>query len=306
MSTYLDFYKLREEPFRLTPDPKFLQMAEPHRNALTALGEGVIGRTGLMVFSGPVGTGKTTILNGLLSILDTSFTKNKLRTAFIVNPRLSSEELLETLLLEFEVTSSSTSKPSRIAALQSLMFAASKDGGTCLLIVDEAHLLATDALEEIRLLMNAESYHQKLLQVILCGQPELTDLLKDSALRSLRQRIAVRATLRALSASESRMYISERLRIAGLQKSVPFTSVAFQRLHEFSGGVPRLINLLSSACLAIGSETRREQIGEDMVEEAALRHELELTAICDPKSNLPTPPPGSISQLAKVPSRSEL
>ncbi len=258
MSVYLEFYKLREEPFRLTPDPKFLQMAEPHRNALTALGEGVIGRTGLMVFSGPVGTGKTTILNGLLSLLDTSFPTNKLRTAFIVNPRLRSEELLETLLLEFEVSSSSPSKPCRIAALQGLMFAAAKDGGTCLLIVDEAHLLAVDALEEIRLLMNAESYHQKLLQVILCGQPELAGLLRDPALRSLRQRIAVRATLRELSPSETRMYISERLRIAGLQKSPPFTTSAFHKIYEYSGGVPRLINLLSDTSLAIGWETQRE------------------------------------------------
>src|SRR5690242_5078048 len=155
---YLDFYQLKEEPFRLTPDPRFLQLAEPHRNALTALAQAVIGRKGLIVFSGPVGTGKTTLLNGLLSMLGRSFPSQLLPTAFIVNPRLSAEELLETLLVEYEIPRNFNSKPSRLAALQSLLFATARDGGTCLLIVDEAHLMAADALEEIRLLMNTESY----------------------------------------------------------------------------------------------------------------------------------------------------
>ena len=215
---YLNFYQLREEPFRLTPDPKFLQLAEPHRNALSVLAQGVVARKGLMLFSGPIGTGKTTILNGLLSILARSFPKETLPTAFIVNPRLSPEELLETLLFEFEVPRTFNSKPCRIAALQGLMFAASKERGTCLLLVDEAHLLTVDVLEEIRLLMNAESYHEKLLQVILCGQPELTDLLRTPALRAVQQRVAARASLRELSPGEARMYITERLRIAGLEK----------------------------------------------------------------------------------------
>jgi len=283
---YLDFYKLTDEPFRLTPDPKFLQLAEPHRNALTTLAQAVIGRKGLVLFSGPVGTGKTTLLNGLLSMLGRSFSQKTLATAFIVNPRLSSEELLETLLFDFEIPRNFNSKPSRLAALQSLLFATAREGGTCLLIVDEAHLMAADALEEIRLLMNTDSYHEKLLQVILCGQPELAELLRLPAVRALQQRIAVRAALRELSASETRMYVTERLRIAGLEGAVPFTAPAIQKIHEYAGGVPRLINVVCDICLNIGWDTRREEIGIDMVEEATARHELELAVISDGKSSL--------------------
>ncbi len=283
---YLDFYKLTEEPFRLTPDPKFLQLAEPHRNALTSLAQAVIGRKGLVLFSGPVGTGKTTLLNGLLSMLGRSFSQQSLPTAFIVNPRLTSEELLETLLFEFEIPRSFNSKPSRLAALQSLLFATAREGGTCLLIVDEAHLMAAEALEEIRLLMNTDSYHEKLLQVILCGQPELAERLRLPELQALQQRIAVRAALRELSASETRIYLTERLRIAGLEGAVPFTTAAIQKLHEYAGGVPRLINVVADTCLSLGWETRRKEIAVDLVEEAATRNDLELVAVCDGKAEL--------------------
>jgi general secretion pathway protein A len=284
---YLDFYKLKEEPFRLTPDPKFLQLAEPHRNALTTLAQAVIGRKGLVLFSGPVGTGKTTLLNGLLSMLARSFSQQSLPTAFIVNPRLNSEELLETLLFEFEIPRNFNSKPSRLAALQSMLFATAREGGTCLLIVDEAHLMAADALEEIRLLMNTDSYHEKLLQVILCGQPELTERLRQPEVQALQQRIAVRSALRELSASETRAYITERLRIAGMEGPMPFTAPAIQKIHEYTAGVPRLINVVSDACLNIGWDTRRREISVDMVEEAAGRHELELSVMSDGRANLP-------------------
>jgi general secretion pathway protein A len=283
---YLDFYKLTEEPFRLTPDPKFLQLAEPHRNALTALAQAVIGRKGLVLFSGPVGTGKTTLLNGLLSMLGRSFSQQSLPTAFIVNPRLSPEELLETLLFEFEIPRNFNSKPSRLAALQSLLFCTQREGGTCLLIVDEAHLMSAEALEEIRLLMNTDSYHEKLLQVILCGQPELGELLRAPAVRAIQQRIAVRAALRELSASETRIYLTERLRIAGMEGPVPFTAPAIQKIHEYAGGVPRLINVVADTCLNIGSDTKRKEIGIDVVEEAAAQHELELPVVSEGKSSL--------------------
>src|SRR5271157_1938484 len=275
---YLSFYHLREEPFRLTPDPKFLQLPEPHRDALTRLAHGVIGRKGLMLLTGPIGTGKTTILNGLLSVLARRYPAKQLPTALIVNPRLTSEELLETLLFEFEVPCGATSRPSRLAALQGLLFGAFKNGGTCLLIVDEAHLLSTDVLEEIRLLMNTDSYREKLLQVVLCGQPELVQLLNDPAAKALRQRIAERAALRALSHSEMRMYICERLRIAGFGQAIPFTSSSFDRIYECTGGVPRLINIVCDTCLTIGCESKRAEIGDDIVEEAAVRHQLSVGA----------------------------
>jgi general secretion pathway protein A len=271
---YLTFYRLREEPFRLTPDPKFLQLPEPHRDALTRLAHGVIGRKGLMLLTGPIGTGKTTVLNGLLSVMARRYPAKQLPTALIVNPRLTSEELLEALLFEFEVPCGATSRPSRLAALQGLLFGAFRNGGTCLLIVDEAHLLSTDVLEEIRLIMNTDTYREKLLQVVLCGQPELTQLVNDPAVRALRQRIAERTALRALSQSEMRMYVSERLHIAGLEQAIPFTSSSFERIYEYTAGVPRLINIVCDTCLAIGCETKRVEIGDDIVEEAATRHDL--------------------------------
>jgi len=276
---YLTFYRLREEPFRLTPDPKFLQLPEPHRDALTRLAHGVIGRKGLMLLTGPIGTGKTTILNGLLSVMARRYPAKQLPTALIVNPRLTSEELLEALLFEFEVPCGATSRPSRLAALQGLLFGAFRNGGTCLLIVDEAHLLSTDVLEEVRLIMNTDTYREKLLQVVLCGQPELTHLVNDPAVRALRQRIAERTALRALSQSEMRMYVSERLRIAGLQEAIPFTPTSLDKIYEYTAGVPRLINIVCDTCLVIGCETKRLEIGDDIVEEAATRHELAAEAM---------------------------
>jgi len=253
-------------------------LPESHRDALTKLAHGVIGRKGLMLLSGPIGTGKTTILNGLLSVLARRYPAKQLPTALIVNPRLTSEELLEALLFEFEVPCGATSRPSRLAALQGLLFSAFRNGGTCLMLVDEAHLLSTDVLEEIRLLMNTDSYREKLLQVILCGQPELIRLLNDPAVRALRQRVAERAALRPLSPSEMRMYICERMRIAGFEQAIPFTPSSFERICQYTGGVPRLVNVVCDTCLSIGCETKRMEVGDDIVEEAAARHELSAVA----------------------------
>jgi len=271
---YLSYFGLKEEPFRLTPDPKFLQLPECHRDALTMLVHGVVRRRGLMLLSGAIGTGKTTILNGMLSVLARRRPQTPLPTALIVNPRLDRDELLETLMAEFEVSCGSSSRPARLAALQQMFFSALSNGGTSLLVVDEAHLLPKDVLEEIRLLMNTESYREKLLQVVLCGQPELTELLDEPDARALRQRIAVRAYLRALSPSELRMYVRERLRVAGFDQPLPFAPAALDKIHLCTGGVPRLINIVCDTCMLVASESKRSDIGEDIVEEAAVRHAL--------------------------------
>jgi general secretion pathway protein A len=272
---YLTFYHLKEEPFSLSPDPRFLQLAEPHRQALLTLTQGVIGRKGLLVLSGPVGTGKTTLIHSLLSGLARRQPATLLPTALIVNPRLERDELVEALLTEFEVPGVFTSKPARLAALQARIFAAAKAGGNSLLIVDEAHLLTPDVLEEIRLLMNIEGHAMKLLQVVLCGQPEIAALLRDPAVKAVQQRIAGRATLRGLSRSETRTYIGERLRIAGREAAGPFSAASVDRIYEVTAGVPRLINTVCDTCLALGCEAAREQLAEDIVEEAAIRHELD-------------------------------
>ena len=280
---YLSFYKLREEPFRLTPDPRFLHAAEPHRVALTTLVQGIIARKGFFVLNGPVGTGKTTLLHATLHILsDKVFPNDQLSSALLVNPTLSREEFLEALLEEFEINGAATSKPRRLAALHRLFLDTHKRGGTSVLLVDEAHLLTMDLLEEIRLISNADAYEGKLLQIVLCGQPELLKLLGQPELRSLRQRIAGWCRLRALNAQETCSYIAERLHAAGLRHSSPFAEPSLKEIHCFAQGVPRLINLVCDASLEIGLAKQSSQIGPEIVRAAAVSLGLAKTSTPNP------------------------
>jgi len=267
---YLDFLNLKREPFNLTPDPKFLHLADPHRNALVALVQGVIRRRGFMVATGPVGTGKTTILNALLHLLSTLHRNGdrKLVSAYLVNPVLTRDEFLESLLDEFELQVASTTKPRRLLALHELFLEAQSKGGTAVLIIDEAHLLTVELLEEIRLLTNMDTHREKLLQVILCGQPELATLLLQPQLRALRQRIALLAQLRPLTAAETSSYIEQRLRLAGLQGPLPFSAGALEEIHRRTQGVPRLVNLLCDSCLSLACQMRTRDVDVDVVRAA--------------------------------------
>lgn len=280
---YTSYYHLKEEPFRLTPDPRFLHLAEPHRAALTTLLEGVILRKGFVVVTGPVGTGKTTLLHTALQILsDRSLAKTRFKSAFLVNPTLSREEFLDAVLEEFEVLCSSTSKPRRLAALHQMLLETHQGGGTSVLLIDEAHLLNLELLEEVRLLSNADSYREKLLQIVLCGQPELWLLLHSPELCALHQRIANRCQLRSLSLAETRTYIAERLHAAGLRGPAPFPHAALEAIHHYARGIPRLINLVCDSCLSIGFANQRKQIGLDIVEGAATTLDLSVTAPAKP------------------------
>jgi len=272
---YLSFYHLNEPPFRLTPDPRFLHLAEPHRAVLTSLVEGVLLRKGIIVATGPIGTGKTTLLHAALQLLSApGIAKSKIASAFLLNPLLSREELLEAILEEFDVKANGTSKPRRLMALHQMLLEAQANGGTAVLIIDEAHLLTPELLEEIRLLNNSDTYHEKLLQVILCGQPELQSVLARPEMGALRQRIASRCTLRPLSAAETRAYIAERLHAAGLKAMSPFTGPALETVYHVSKGVPRLINLVCDGALALGCAHQRKQVAPDLVMEAAACLEL--------------------------------
>ena len=268
---YLDFYNLKREPFSLTPDPKFLHLADPHRNALVSLIQGVLRRRGFMVATGAVGTGKTTVLNALLYLLS-NLHKNgerKLVSAFLVNPILSKEEFLETLLDEFELRVTQTTKPRRLLALHELFLEAQAKGGTAVLIIDEAHLLTVELLEEIRLLTNMDTHREKLVQVILCGQPELATVLLQPQLRALRQRIALLAQLRPLTQTETGKYIEQRLRLAELQGPSPFSLPALDEVHRRTQGVPRLINLLCDSSLSIAAQMQQKEVGAEIVRAAA-------------------------------------
>jgi general secretion pathway protein A len=265
---YRSFYGLQDEPFRLTPDSRFFHFSEPHQNALRVLLESIFYRTGLVMITGPIGTGKTTLVHTALQIFADK--KMPVRSALLFNPTLNREEFLEMMLDEFEVKCTATSKPKRLMALHQMLLDTQRRGGTSVLFIDEAHLLSPELLEEIRLLGNADTHREKLLQIVVSGQPELLEIMGRPELSALQQRIAARAHLRPLSQPETRDYVVERLRTAGLQGTNPFSGSTLEAIHHFSGGVPRLINLICEGCLSLGFRTQRKTIQLDMVEETAV------------------------------------
>ncbi len=191
------------------------------------------------------------------------------------------------LLSEFEIPCTATSKPARLAALQRMLLETQRKGGTSLLLVDEAHLLSAELLEEIRLLSNADTYQEKLLQIVLCGQPELLGLLRKPELRALRQRVASSCTLRPLSLPEVRAYITERLHSAGFRGTAsPFPIQVLEEIVRLTEGVPRLVNLLCDACLTIGCKAHRPVIDLSIVTEAANELGLNETHV-EPEIELP-------------------
>lgn len=264
---YRNYYGVTDEPFRLTPDSRFFHFSEPHQNALRVLLEGIFYRKGLVMITGPIGTGKTTLVHTALQIFNDK--KMPVRSALMFNPTLTREEFLEMMLDEFEVKCSATSKPKQLMALHQMLLDTQRRGGTSVLFIDEAHLLSPELLEEIRLLGNADTHQEKLLQIVLSGQPELLTIMNRRELSALQQRIAARAILRPLNQPETQAYVAERLRTAGLQGENPFSTQAMVAVHEFSGGVPRLINLICGESLSSGYRKQRMTIEKDTVGEAA-------------------------------------
>jgi general secretion pathway protein A len=267
---YSNFYGLKQDPFRLTPDPRFLHLAEPHRNTLRAMVEGVVGRKGLQIAIGPIGTGKTTLLYCLQHILSHEATReHPLRSAFVVNPTLTADELFEALFDELEIHASAPTKPARLRALHELLMASHKKNSPVVVIIDEAHLMPAELIEEVRLLMNLDNYPVNVLQIILCGQPELLPLLMKPELAALKQRISVVTKLRALTLTETRAYIAERLHVAGLRGESPFTTPALEEIFRLANGVPRLINSVCDHTLGTGFRHQQKKLDADSVIEAA-------------------------------------
>jgi general secretion pathway protein A len=265
---YISYYGLKAEPFRLTPDPQFLHLSETHKKAFTIVMEGILHRKGLVMITGPIGTGKTTILNAALQILsDESKVHMLVRTAFLFNPMLSRDDFFEVMLDDFKVTCSATGKGGRLMALYKMLFETQQRGGTAVLLIDEAHLLTSELLEEIRLLGNADTHQAKMLQIVLCGQPELAQFMNRRVFRALRQRIAAVAVLRPLNAQESRGYIAERLYLGGLRGDSPFSEAALDAIARYSQGVPRVINLICDACLNLGFRIQSRTFSSEMVED---------------------------------------
>jgi general secretion pathway protein A len=297
---YISYYGLKAEPFRLTPDPQFLHLSETHQAALTVVVESILYRKGLAMITGPIGTGKTTILNAALQMLtDASKEQMPIRSAFLFNPTLSPDEFLEMILDDFRVVCPSTSKSGRLMALYKMLMETQSMGGTAVLFIDEAHLLSTQLLEEIRLLGNADTHQAKMLQIVLCGQTELAHFMNGKELEALKQRIAGHAILRPLNFQESHDYVAERLHLAGLKDESPFSAEALDAILRYSQGVPRLINLICDACLALGYRTLRKTFPADMVGEVALSLGLIQSSSLEKKTG--KEPPRSSDMLPKPP-----
>jgi general secretion pathway protein A len=297
---YISYYGLKAEPFRLTPDPQFLHLSETHQAALTVVVESILYRKGLAMITGPIGTGKTTILNAALQMLtDASKEQMPIRSAFLFNPTLSPDEFLEMILDDFRVVCPSTSKSGRLMALYKMLMETQQMGGTAVLFIDEAHLLSTQLLEEIRLLGNADTHQAKMLQIVLCGQTELAHFMNGKELEALKQRIAGHAILRPLNFQESHDYVAERLHLAGLKDESPFSAEALDAILRYSQGVPRLINLICDACLALGYRTLRKTFPADMVGEVALSLGLIQSSSLEKKTG--KEPPRSSDMLPKPP-----
>lgn len=237
---YKDFFGLRHNPFNVVPDPRFLYETPHIQEALACLIYGVQRRKGFILLTGEVGTGKTIILKKFHEWLLESHEP----TAFIFNPCLSVREFLDFMLADFGIHGESQLKSQVLLKLNQWLLKRYREGRTGVLIVDEAQNLSLEVLEEIRLLTNLETSTEKLLQIVLCGQPELLEKLSLPELRQLRQRITLRCKTRSLLPEETREYINARLKTAGLSGDPIFTEDAIRSVHRYSGGVPRLINML--------------------------------------------------------------
>jgi general secretion pathway protein A len=240
-------------------------MTPQHREALAGLIYSVCTKSGLTVLMGEAGTGKTTLLFSLLGMLE----KKRLVTAMCTNSTLTREEFYDTLMLKFGIACTSTLKSRQLLALQDMLQRNLADGRPSVLIVDEAQRLSMELLEEIRLLLNLETPREKLLSVIISGQPELGDLLARPELRQLRQRIGCNCKLKALSFSELQEYLQHRLKQAGVLSQTLFHEDTVELIYDFTQGIPRLVNSLCSSALQTGFAIQSRNITPAIIEEAA-------------------------------------
>lgn len=258
---YTKYYGFNEKPFTLTPNPRFIFLSKHHKEAFAHLLYGINNHYGFIELIGEVGTGKTTVLRTLLSQLQ----EESYHTALIFNPCLTGSELLRTINHEFGLAAKSDYANELLAELNRFLLFESTNGRTVVLVIDEAQNLKPEVLEQIRLISNLETDNDKLIQIILAGQPELEALLERPDLRQLNQRIAVRYRLKSMSMNETRDYISHRMDIAGHTGGVSFSRYAIKWIHLYTRGVPRMINILCDRSLLIGYGDERRRITSGII-----------------------------------------
>lgn len=271
---YKAFFGLRENPFNVSPDPRYLFDMPHTEEAFACLSYGIESRKGFVLLTGEVGTGKTTLTNKLLEWLKLRC----VRTAFVFNSQMSVAEFLDYIMADFGVPCESQSKSQILLRLYGWLLERYRAGETAVLIVDEAQNLSDELLEEIRLLTNLETASEKLLQIVLVGQPELEQKLKRPQLRQLRQRITLRAKTRPLSLEETDSYITQRLSVAGSVRTGIFPRPAVMLIQQYSAGIPRVINLICEHCLVHAFAEGVREVSPTFVELVA--QDLELTT-CD-------------------------
>jgi general secretion pathway protein A len=278
---YKSFFGLKDNPFNVNPDPRYLFLTKQTEEALSGLMYGVQNRKGFITLTGEVGTGKTTLVNRLLEWLH----QRRVRTAFLFNSRMNTHQLFDFILAEFGISCDSQSKSQQLMRLNQWLLDRYRAGETTVLIVDEAQNLSYPVLEELRLLTNLETSTDKLLQIVLSGQPELEEKLKLPQLRQLRQRIMLRCKTTPLTKEQTHDYIAERLRIGGASGELIFSPKAVETIHLYSLGIPRVVNLICEHSLINAYVEQQRPIGPKIVEDVA--HEFQLDEV------EPTAPEGS-------------
>ena len=262
---YKEFFSLRANPFNVNPDPRYLFLTRHTEEALACLTYGIQSHKGFVLLTGEVGTGKTTLINKLLEWLRLQ----QVATAFVFNSRLNTTQFLDYMMADFGIPCESKAKSQILLRLYNWLLDRYRAGETAVLIVDEAQNLTEEVLEEIRMLTNLETFTEKLLQIVLVGQPELEQKLKQPQLRQLRQRLTLRAKTHPLTLEETKAYIQQRLRIAGSNGQQIFDPDSLLAIHHYSSGIPRVINLLCEHCLVSAFVDQQKVIGPDVVEVVA-------------------------------------
>ena len=261
---YKKFYSLKESPFNITSDPSFFFASSRHQEAFSHLQYGITSRKGIILITGEIGTGKTTLCRTLLNRLD-----ERIKTALILNPSFSDLQLLQLIIRDLGINCPKGNKLDLVNAISRFLIEQSSRGNNVAIIIDECQNLDIRQLEEIRLLSNLETEKEKLLQIILVGQPELLEKLKDPGLRQLNQRVAVRYHILPLEHSEIAGYINHRLKTAGADTRLEFVPDAVEMIYSYSGGTPRLINILCDRALLAGFVNNTFTITTDVIRNSA-------------------------------------